>query len=377
MQKDMWFSKEEIETRLHKIQCIMAEKGQEFLLAFEPETVTYFTGYFTNAYKTFQFAIIPQKGEPLVFFRDVEEYYFKMRCAFDKFAVWKDADDPIEVMKTTIKSEIGKSKCIAIEKASWQLNAERYEAVMSSLPGATFTDFTRITREIRFIKSEAEISYQRKAALAAEAGMAAAVKATRPGLTELDIAAAVSAAFIHNGTDMPGPGVLSSGERAKHLHGSYTDRVLELGDTVQLETTPSVRHYHARFMRTIKVGKTSQQDMDLIEKIISIQNKGLAEVGPGVLATVPDKIIRDHIKKDQLAENYTNRTFYSVGLLMPPNGMETLVATPSCTWKFEPGMTFHTYLLLQGFGFSETILITKNGYERLTKFPRELLVSDY
>ena len=38
-------------------------------------------------------------------------------------------------------------------------------------------------------------------------------------------------------------------------------------------------------------------------------------------------------------------------------------------------MTFHTYLLARGFGMSETIVITENGYERLTNFPRRLFVA--
>ena len=42
---------------------------------------------------------------------------------------------------------------------------------------------------------------------------------------------------------------MSSGERAFHLHGGYSDSILERGDLVQIETTPNVRHYHARFPR--------------------------------------------------------------------------------------------------------------------------------
>ena len=37
-------------------------------------------------------------------------------------------------------------------------------------------------------------------------------------------------------------------------------------------------------------------------------------------------------------------------------------------------MTLHTYVLARDFGMSETILITDSGYERLTHFPRELII---
>lgn len=39
-------------------------------------------------------------------------------------------------------------------------------------------------------------------------------------------------------------------------------------------------------------------------------------------------------------------------------------------------MTFHTYVLARDFGVSETILVTDTGHERLTTYPRALLVGD-
>ena len=134
----------------------------------------------------------------------------------------------------------------------------------------------------RIIKSPAEIAYQRRAGEAAEAGMAAGVETARAGTSERDVAAAVCAAMVTAGSDEPGPGVLSSGLRARHLHGGYGDRALEEGDTLQLEVTPNVRQYHARFMRTIKVGRTSDAERDKAARLIAIQDKALAEVGPGV-----------------------------------------------------------------------------------------------
>lgn len=90
---------------------------------------------------------------------------------------------------------------------------------------------------------------------------------------------------------------------------------------------------------------------------------------------MPDRIYREGVLSAGLRETYTNKTFYSVGLLLEPNGGEPLEAAPGCTWSFAPGMTFHTYVLAKGFGMSETIAITETGYERLTNFPRQLFVT--
>ncbi|MBM7045813.1 MULTISPECIES: Xaa-Pro peptidase family protein [Rhizobium] len=371
---DYWFEREEFLARLHRVQQALREKGLDGLIAFLPETVTWVTGYFTRAYSTLQFAIIPAEGAPTLFCRDVEEYYLDATCVFSDRIMWSDSDDRMKVAAEAIASRIGRSARLGIELSAWPLSAGRYEYLKSALPHVEWKDESDLTPRMRLIKSPAEIAYQRRAARAAEAGMQAAIDSAGAGISEREMAAEICAAMIRAGSDLPGPGVMSSGERAFHLHGGYSDRVLEPGDIVQIETTPNVRHYHARFMRPIRIGPARDDDQHVVELLTSIQDAALREVRPGVSASVPDAIYRNGVLSAGLRETYTNKTFYSVGLLLQPNGGEPLEAAPSSAWTFEPGQTFHTYVLARGFGMSETIVITDNGYERLTNFPRQLFV---
>lgn len=369
-----WFAREEYLARVAKIRTRLAEEKLDALLAFLPETVTWATGFFTRGYSSFQFAIIPLEGDPVVVCRDVEEWYLDATCVFPGRVLWTDSDDRNAVGAAAIRDALGPKARVGIELGAWPLSAGRFAALREALPETVFVDVSAATSRLRFIKSPAEIAWQRLAAKAAEAGMAAGIDTAKEGASERDMAAEICAAMIRAGSDLPGPGVLSSGERAFHLHGGYADRVLEKGDIVQLEVTPNVRHYHARFMRPMKVGVATDEDMKTVETLIAIQDRAIAAVGPGVAATIPDAIYRDGVLGAGLRETYTNKTFYSVGLLLQPNGGEPLEAEPTATWAFEPGMTFHTYVLARGFGMSETIAITETGIERLTNFPRRLFV---
>lgn len=371
---DYWFEREEFLARLHRVQRALREKGLDGLIAFLPETVTWVTGYFTRAYGTLQFAIIPAEGTPTLFCRDVEEYYLDATCVFSDRIMWSDSEDRMKVAAEAIANRIGRSARLGIELSAWPLSAGRYEYLKSALRHVEWKDESDLTPRMRLIKSPAEIAYQRRAARAAEAGMQAAIDSAGAGVSEREMAAEICAAMIRAGSDLPGPGVMSSGERAFHLHGGYSDRVLEPGDIVQIETTPNVRHYHARFMRPIRIGPARDDDQHVIEQLINVQDAALREVRPGVSASVPDAIYRNGVLSAGLRETYTNKTFYSVGLLLQPNGGEPLEAAPGSAWTFEPGQTFHTYVLARGFGMSETIVITDNGYERLTNFQRQLFV---
>lgn len=370
-----WFPREEYAARLERVRAALVSRGQDALLAFLPETVTYLTGFFTRGYSSFQFAIIPASGEPVVVCRDVEEYYLDTTCVFPGRFLWRDSDPPVSVGAEAIRRALGAHANVAAELGAWPLTAARYAALASALPDIRWSDATDLVGCMRLVKSPAEIAYQRRAAAAAEAGMGAGLGAARAGASEREMAAEICAAMIRAGSDLPGPGVLSSGERAFHLHGGYSDRVLAPGEIVQIEVTPNVRHYHARFMRPAKVGHATDEDQRTVERLIAIQDTALGEVAPGVPASVPDAIYRDGVLSAGLRSNYTNKTFYSVGLMLSPNGGEPLEAAPGATWRFEPGMTFHTYVLARGFGMSETITITDTGYERLTRFPRQLFIT--
>ena len=370
-----WFAKAEYEERLARLQSALRAAGLDGLIAFQPETVTWLTGFFTRGYSSFQCAILPASGPPAVVGRDVEAYYLDATCVFPGRALWTDSDNPVAVTAEAIAARFGKAARLGIELAAWPLSAGRYAALQAALPGTAWQDASRLAGGMRLVKSPAEIAYQRRAGKAAEAGMQAAIDAAAPGVSERELAAEVCAAMIRAGSDLPGPGVLSSGERALHLHGGYSDRVLARGDIVQLETTPNVRHYHARFMRPIRVAEASDEDHRVVEQLIATQDAALAEVRPGVPAAVPDRIYREGVLSAGLREDYTNKTFYSVGLLLQPSGGEPLEAAPGCDWAFQAGMTFHSYVLARGFGMSETIAVTEDGYERLTNFPRRLFVA--
>ena len=371
---ELWFSAEEYQARISKIQNKINDLKLDALIVFFPESVTWATGFFTRGYSSFQFAIIPASGQSHIVCRDVEEFYIKKTTPYSSYTLWNDSDDKVSIAARTIESVLGKQATVAIEEHAWSLSVAKYREIRNRLIGYKWQDGSDIVSDLRLIKSVAEIKYQKRAGHGAEMGMLAAIEMAIPGNSERDMAANVCSEMIISGSDRAGPGVLSSGERAMYLHGGFNDRVFKEKDKIQLETTPHVKYYHARFMRPIMVGDATDEDFKLVESLIRIQDEALKEVKPGILATIPDSIYREALLNLGIIEKYTNKTFYSIGLLMEPNGGEPLEAHPLARWRFMEGMTFHTYLLVNGFGMSETIHITENGYERLTNFPRRLFI---
>ena len=109
-----WFEASEIRDRVARIQAQLAEDRQDALLAFFPESVTWSTGFFTRGYSSFQFAIIPVDGDPVIVCRDVEAYYLDLTCVFPGRLLWTDSDDKTKVASNAITSVNGQRRNIAV-----------------------------------------------------------------------------------------------------------------------------------------------------------------------------------------------------------------------------------------------------------------------
>ena len=169
-----WFERAEFVDRVARIQKQLKVRGHDALLAFQPESVTWLTGFFTRGYSTFQFALIPADGEPAVFCRDVARYYLERTCVFSDVDVWADGEDRLSLAANFLNKRLGSGARIAVELDAWQMTASRYLALRAALPATELVDADGLVSRERLLKSPAEVAYQRKAARAAEAGMQAA-----------------------------------------------------------------------------------------------------------------------------------------------------------------------------------------------------------
>jgi Xaa-Pro dipeptidase len=293
----------------------------------------------------------------------------------DNVVFWVDGEggNPGTIVRRALE-QIGATRArIGIESA-FPYGIALAEGLRSELPEARFEDLgAAVVSSLREVKSPAEIELIRAASRAVEAGTAAGIDAARAGVTERDVAAAISSALILAGSDVAGPGPMGSGERARHLHATFESRVLQRGDTLVLEVDGCVHHYYSRFFRTIKVGEASAEEQALAARVIDLQDRAWSGVRAGARVAAADAVLRSGIET-LTGGPYTNNSFGSIGLTLYPPA-PALLAVAGSDWRFEAGMTFHSYAKVDWMFMSETILVTDDGYERLTCFPRELVVT--
>ncbi|WP_337738765.1 Xaa-Pro peptidase family protein [Agrobacterium vitis] len=377
----MDFPLEEYRARLDRTQEEMAKYDLPVLLLHQPENINYLTGLDDVMYVSYLALIVPRHGNPVFVIRDMEVSAAQSTSWVKDCVVYPDAGiNPLGVSIEAARKALDDlgfaGGRIGLDDHSWFLTAERWKLLQMVLPHATLVAEPQIVDHLRLIKSKREIDNLRSAARSVDAGMRVGLDAIKDGVSERELAVAVYSELTRACTQVPDGCQITSGDRTNLIHGWSTDRRLERGDPVYFELNGIHKGYWARLMRTATVGPATTHQRRVAEKIITIQDEAIALMRAGVPASVVDKACREPILAAGLRQTYTNRTGYSLGLNQRPSTAELIRDfLPDVKWVLQPGMVFHMVAIAAGMGFSETVLITEDGPERLTRLDRALFES--
>jgi Xaa-Pro dipeptidase len=376
-------SPEEYIRRYDVVQDAMAAIGLDALLIRGPENITYFIGYETPGYYKYHCVVVPKNGEPVFLVRDFEWLNTPEFSWAGKLAKVYDWDHPPSVTANVLKQlGLADGKRIGVEKQCFYYTVDEHETLSRELPGNEFVDATQILWDARMIKSEEEIAVMRRSAALVDKAMLAGYEATRPGASGDHINAVVNQTLFENGGEYMGlPPFVLAGDRSCLPHQTGGANTLSANDVMYFEISASQRRYSAALMRTIFVGKPKDEWVRAAEACIASVQAALDFIRPGVTSHDADTAARAVTTKAGFADYHRNRLGYSIGLNYPPDWGEGEIISlrQGEERELKPGMTFHMPPLClkyreYGIGFSETIVVTKTGCERLSKLPREVVV---
>ncbi|HVQ77001.1 MAG TPA: Xaa-Pro peptidase family protein [Candidatus Binatia bacterium] len=371
------FPRAEYENRLQAVRAAMAARRVDVLLVDETEHLAYVAGWHASGSR-YHGCLVPADGEPVMVFRRLDEPAFLERSWLHDRVCFADTQDPVEAIVRTISARGWADARLGVETDSHYLTVQTYEALRRALPRATFVDFSTVLRELRLRKSPREIEYLRRAADIADQAMREAVAAVGEGVSERAAAIAASRTFLRLGADTARTGPITAGARSGTLHGLLGDHRLSQGDILHMELVPSISGYSARLMRPTAIGPPSTEQADTAARLIEIQDDQIAAMKPGAVARDVDRVCRARVLDAGLRESYDNFTGYTLGYYgatHPPRTSDfTRAFVPTADWVLEPGMVFHMYTGARGMSFSETVLVTESGPERLTQLERRLFV---
>jgi Xaa-Pro dipeptidase len=374
------FSLDEYQARVAAVRTEMAKRGVDLLLLHTPENMLYLTGYQTAGYHGYQCLALGVEGEPSILTRPQEAGNVRLLSWVQRSFTHLDVEDGLAKTVEMVREFPG-VKRLGIEKSCWWLTVANYEGLVELLGPVEIVDCSWLVDRVRLVKSPQEIAYTRNAAQILDLAMAAAVDSIREGGTDNDIAAATSETAIRAGSEYTGmPHLIYSGERCALGHGTWDNRRLVRGDVVCMELSACVKRYSAVLMRTVQIGVEDTEVRRAAETLIESVGRQIEMIRPGVLTGELYEVAASAIVRAGFP-SWARRRGYSLGLGFPPKWgqHDVLDFQPNGKTPIVPGMVFHLAHIIPlnpkaQIGFSETVVVTDQGNEILTSYPRTFRV---
>ncbi len=369
------FPEEEHRSRLRRARRALRAADISCCISVAPEHLYYFGGYDSWVSVNSPQALIfsSDADEPTLVVRDVD-------LALPRETSWvRDvrsyhlhADDVSALVASIVAQKGFLGGRIGIETQSYALPHALGLALAAALAPAVLVDATEILGSTRLVKSPRELAHLRTAASHARAGLDAARRTLKPGITEIALAAAVENAMRSAGSDYWSiPTELASGPRTPGGHATPRERVIESGDLVHLEFAGVQRRYHAAAIHTMAAGEPGARAREIYALARASLQAGMAAARPGACVADVEEASLAPLRQVGLEGAALMRFGYGIGIAYPPIWLEALQISRGFTTILEPGMVFvlHAYLQLpdEGIGVIQggTYALTDGGLEML------------
>jgi Xaa-Pro aminopeptidase len=279
----------------------------------------------------------------------------------------------VEVPRNLL-AEVGEllsGRQIAFEEAHLTFGAHR--ALLEA--GVELVPTVGLVEGLRAVKDDDEIAAMRRAAALSDEIFAAFVEESLRGRTERELAWWLERSFRQAGAEGASfPSIVAAGMTGASPHVEPGDRTVEPGMLVTVDAGCVVDSYCSDCTRTFSTGDPPARLLEAYELCLEAQLAGLAAVRPGVSGRDADAAAREHIEAGGLGWAFGHGLGHGVGIEV----QEAPVLRPESKDVLQPGntVTVEPGIYLPGEGgvrIEDLVLVTAEGCERLTQFPKELM----
>jgi Xaa-Pro dipeptidase len=379
----------------HRARCdaLLARVREERLtgvVLFDPYYVLYYTGFaFAPTERPIAF-IANTEGERRLVVPRLEVEHAQAKASVDR------VDHYLEFPGEP-RSETEISSTLAAMAVTGKIGADQdgypwilgYRGpTLGEMSGATVVRIVEQIEEQMAVKSGAEIALIRESVRWANLAHTLLQRYTRPGVTETEVAARASDEATFAMLDAIGPLYRAQSFFATGAHAGYRGQigrnaanphalagniVFQAGDILVTGASAPVWGYLSELERTMVIGKPSPEQERMFSHMKAVQEVAFDAIRPGARCSDVDKAVRNYFAQQDLFEYWRHHTGHAIGLRYHEgpfldSGDHTEIR-PGMVFTVEPGLYAPD---LGGFRHSDTVLVTDDGIEILTYYPRDL-----
>ena len=370
------FSTTEFEERLRRARLLMQEKKFEMLLITSPHNFRYFTGfdsYFWESPTRPWFLLLSLNHDPIAIVPSIGKTALN-KTWIKNVKTWQSPnpnDEGITVLQDMILS-IQSNQCsigceIGIE-SHLRMSIKDFQTLNTNLENHSFVDASPLIWKLRMIKSENEIYKIKKIISIASNVFDELPKHLHIGQSEIEICNIMKKTLLDLGADhtlymscASGPGGYDQ------IICDPTEKKLQNGDILIIDTGTTLDGYFCDFDRNFGFGKIANSAHMAYELLWEATEEGMQKAKPGNTCADISNVMSNILHKKSPDLNSIGRMGHGIGLQLtePPSIMsnDNTVLCENMVIAIEPCLEYVPGTMIV---HEENILITNNGFERLT-----------
>ncbi|HET8576516.1 MAG TPA: Xaa-Pro peptidase family protein [Methylomirabilota bacterium] len=263
---------------------VMSKNGLDALVAASPENFAYTTGFVVPSQPILRWrhnmAAVTAAGRTALLAVDMEESTVRKLAPGQDVRVWGEfTDRPMRVLAALLTDLGLASARVGIEFD--YLPAGDFAELRSLLPRAELVPAEQLYHRLRQIKTPGEIEYLRRLSRIADQAIGDCFRAVRAGMTEMDMAGALTRSIYAQGAEHFKLMIIATGERSVLPNVGPTNRVLRPGDICRVEIFSVIGGYHAGVCRTAMVQRAPANAERIWAKLVESKYEILDMLRPG------------------------------------------------------------------------------------------------
>ncbi|MGD8191487.1 M24 family metallopeptidase [Brevibacillus ginsengisoli] len=356
--------------RRKRLNTYMESKGLDAVLITHPKNVYYLTGFYTDPHERFMALVLVKGEEPFLFIPQLDRDKAVESSQVTQIHTYGDEEDSYEVLKGLMPTTIQQ---IGLELG--HVTARSYRAIVAALDAKSVVDVEEPIRHMRQVKNEDELTSIRRAIWVMEEALRLTLPKVKKGITERDIVAELEYQTKKLGADGPSfSTIVLSGKKAGMPHGQSGDHVIQNGEVLLIDAGVFVNGYASDLTRTFAVGQLNDVLTDMYNTVLEANLRGIEAVRPHALISQVDRAARSVIEMKGYGDYFINRVGHGIGLEIHEypsvHGRAPGELVEGMVFTIEPGI-YNTQI--GGVRIEDDVLVTQEGVEVLTTFPKELI----
>ncbi|WP_116087488.1 Xaa-Pro peptidase family protein [Tropicimonas sp. IMCC34011] len=361
-----------LSARTMRARSIIADAGLGALAFVPGPNFAYLTGVHLHLMERTTLFVLTREGRRLAVMPSLERQKWAAAMPEAETFYWNDAEGPSNAIAALAKA-VGMDVPLGVE--GLRMRAAEYFALRRHWDAEAILDADPALTDLRLLKDAAEISELRRAIRISETALAEVHDGGIGGRSEVDIAVRLKSVMLdHGATGFAFDPIVLSGGEAANPHGTPSDRVVRPGEVLLIDFGASFGDMHADITRTVFCEHASDEHARIYEAVLAANAAGKAAARPGNTIGDVDAAASDALSAAGHSELILHKTGHGLGREVHEAPqvarMNGAPQKPGMVFTVEPGLYREGEI---GIRIEDDILITDDGYDCLTSYPRELL----